>query len=71
LATVTDEVGPYNFPKFKCKSCGDIIYSKYPGHFATCSCFANKMDNKGIAVDYTSYYGRHIGDPSCFERVIE
>ena len=71
MDTSTDKVKPYTFPKFRCKSCSDIIYSKYEGHFAMCSCYENKADNKGIAVDYTRHYGRHIGDPNSFESVTE
>ena len=56
---VAVETSVKQFPKFKCKKCGDIIWSTYSGHFAMCKCTA-------IAVDYTEYYGRHIGDPGDF-----
>lgn len=56
----------FNPSKYQCKSCGDIIYSKTPGHFAYCSCYKNEEGNAGIAVDYTEYYGRHIGNPNNF-----
>lgn len=58
---------PFTAPKFKCKICGAVIYSKYPGHFASCDCPQETF----IAVDYTRYYGRHIGDPDQFEEYKE
>ena len=54
-------------PKFRCKVCKKVIYSKWEGHFATCDCPKESM----IAVDYTRYYGRHIGDPEQFEEYKE
>ena len=54
-----------NYPKFRCKVCKTIVQSKYSGHFSTCKCPYHKM----IAVDYTDYYGRHIGNPEQFEEV--
>jgi len=70
-ATDTKKVEPFNPPKFRCRSCGCIVYSRWEGEFAACSCFKNAEDNKGIAVDYTRYYGRHIGNPASFEEITE
>lgn len=40
--------------KVQCKSCKDIIYSKYSGHFVRCSC-------KKIFIDQTEHYIRSSG----------
>ena len=40
---------------YRCISCGDLIFSKYPGHFASCSC------NKSY-VDQTHFYTRAGGE---------
>lgn len=61
----------FNPPKFKCKNCGVIVQSKAPGHFSACDCFENSVDNKGIAVDYTEHYGRHIGHQENFISIEE
>lgn len=52
------------FKKYKCKKCGDIVQSKYSGHYCACKCGA-------IAVDQTEYYGRFIGDPDNIEEVVD
>lgn len=39
----------------KCRQCGDIIQSKYPGQFVWCSCGET-------GVDQTEYYKRIIGN---------
>lgn len=39
----------------KCRQCGDIIQSEYPGQYVKCSCGE-------IAVDQTEYYKRVIGN---------
>ncbi len=43
----------------KCNKCGDVIKSKYEGHFISCKCGA-------ISVDQTLYYSRFIGNPEDF-----
>ena len=48
-----------DFDVFKCKTCSDLMYSKYPGHFCTCSC--------GNFIDQTEYYTRMGGEPDNFE----
>lgn len=42
--------------KIKCAKCGDIIFSHYYGHYASCSCGA-------IAIDQTEFYVRVNGNP--------
>lgn len=49
----------WNPPKYKCRKCEDIIWSKYPGEFVMCKCEA-------IAVDQTEYYSRYMGNPEDF-----
>lgn len=63
-ATSVVEVAPVEFnpPKHKCKKCGDVIYSRRPGEFVSCSCGA-------ISVDQTHYYSRYIGNREDFESV--
>lgn len=39
----------------KCRECGDLIQSKYPGQYVSCSCGE-------IAVDQTKEYKRVIGN---------
>ena len=51
-------------PKFKCAKCSDVIWSKTEGQYASCSCGA-------IAVDYTRYYGRQIGNQEDFIKAEE
>ena len=50
-------------PKFKCKDCQKVIFSRFEGEFVACDC----VDGNYIAVDYTRHYGRHIGRPEKFE----
>ena len=59
----------FNPPKYKCKNCGDIIWSRSEGEFRTCKCYTNTKDNTGIAVDSTKYYTRRIGNPNNFEEI--
>lgn len=40
--------------KYQCPNCKDIIWSKYPGEYVTCSC-------SKLAVDQTEFYTRLIG----------
>lgn len=47
---------------YECPNCKSLVYSKRPGHFACCSCYANEVDNLGIAVDQTNHYTRLIGN---------
>ena len=40
-------------PKIQCNTCNDIIYSRYPGDFATCKCFRSseeKVNEKLTAI---------------------
>ncbi len=41
--------------KAQCLNCNDIIESKYAGHWVSCKCFQNEVDNKGIYIDSCSY----------------
>lgn len=59
------KVTAFNPPKFKCKDCQKVIFSRTPGEFASCDC----VNGDYIAVDYTKHYGRHIGRPEKFEEV--
>jgi hypothetical protein len=46
--------------KIKCSRCGDIIQSKYSGHFKTCTCFSNDGSG-GCFIDETEHYCRFGG----------
>lgn len=48
--------------KVQCKNCNDVIESKHVHDFVSCSCFRNKLGNKGIAVDGGREYLRRIGN---------
>lgn len=50
---------PEDYSVYRCKSCGGIMYSKYRGHFSTCSC--------GNFIDQTEYYARLGGKFDDFE----
>jgi hypothetical protein len=52
----------WNPDVYECPNCKDLVYSKSPGDFATCKCWANVTDNLGLAVDQTEYYTRLIGN---------
>jgi hypothetical protein len=52
----------WNPDVYECPACKDLVHSKYPGHFAACKCFENKIDNMGFAVDQTEHYTRLIGN---------
>lgn len=60
--SVKQPTPPFKPAKFQCASCDDVIQSSYPGEFVTCKCGE-------ISVDYTEYYGRHIGKPEMFKRI--
>lgn len=49
-----------------CKNCGDIVESKHVHHFASCSCFKNRKNNKGIFVDGGLDYLRRGGNMKNF-----
>lgn len=53
--------------KIKCKNCDTEIYSKYPGHWVACKCWANEEDNKGCFIDSTEHYYRIGGSPENYE----
>lgn len=53
---------PFNPPKYKCASCGDIIFSIFPGEMVGCRCGE-------IAVDSTEHYTRLIGDYKMFIQI--
>lgn len=52
----------FNPTPIKCNKCGDIIKSKFPGHFVTCKCGA-------VSVDQTEYYSRCLGNPEDYTHV--
>ena len=37
--------------KAKCNNCGDVIESKHQHDFVACSCFADTLGTRGIAID--------------------
>lgn len=39
-----EENGKWPPPKYKCTKCGDILQSKYPGHYVECSCGTCMVD---------------------------
>ena len=41
----------FEYPKLRCKSCEDIIYSKQGGDWVSCSCWADEIGNKGVYMD--------------------
>jgi hypothetical protein len=49
--------------KFICLKCGDIIFSKYPGHFVTCTCGS-------LSVDQTEDYIRILGNQEDYTEVV-
>lgn len=49
-----DGVDPQDYSVFKCRQCGDLMYSKSPGHFSSCKC--------GNFIDQTRYYTRQGGN---------
>lgn len=54
-------------PKYRCKDCGAVIFSSYPGEFVRCNCPAPDY----IFVDFTQHYGRMGGNPEKFEEVTQ
>ena len=54
-----DKVEPEDFEVYKCRTCNNLIYSKYSGHFCKCSC--------GNFIDQTEYYTRQGGNFDDFE----
>lgn len=52
----------WNPPKYQCRRCADVIWSKCPGQFVSCKCDA-------IAVDQTRHYSRYLGQPDDFLEV--
>lgn len=54
-----DNLKPEDFAVYRCRTCKDILYSKYPGHFSRCKC--------GNFVDQTEYYMRQGGNFDDFE----
>jgi hypothetical protein len=57
--------------KAKCRHCGDIIESKHPHDFVSCSCFKNEGNTTGIFVDGGNDYWRQGGNFENFERIDE
>ena len=45
--------------KLRCKKCGDIVQSKYSGHFSSCTCGSVSVDESEfccrISGDYDGY----------------
>lgn len=52
----------FNPPVYKCANCNDIVYSKYSGEFATCTCFQDRGNGTGFFVDSTHHYTRYGGN---------
>jgi len=59
---MSKEKKPFKPYPIKCRECGDIIQSKYPGQFVTCSCGE-------VSIDQTEYYIRILGSEEKFDRV--
>lgn len=55
----------------RCKSCEDVVFSRYPGEWRACSCFSNESGGTGCYVDETRQYARIGGDPNNYEVLSE
>lgn len=52
---------PEDYTVYRCRQCGELMYSKWRGHFSSCSC--------GNFVDQTEYYMRRGGNFADFEEL--